>query len=237
MQDLITWWLHKQNSSSTKSPRMAFVLNIRRFIRARIGRTGSWTLVSNRHPTFEGLLDACHSFYSNQTTLVHLGSKSQFSSKHIKASISTSGIRPDSSLSQEGSGRFQPYPLDQEQRSHPRSSWERLSGDVSSHVSPTLQVSLSEFGARKMGRTLKGLQFDIWYHLILGKEFDLRNRWCLWCLCFITSMNLLKVGVRVCHLLKRSTHDSQDQKLRALGRKNWIQRRFLHGFQDIKTCL
>lgn len=78
---------------------------------------------------------------------------------------SSGGIIPDSSLSQEGSGRFQPYPLYQGHRSHPRSSWERLSGDVSSHVSPTQQVSLED-----PHRAMKWIKIGASH----GKEFDIR---------------------------------------------------------------
>ena len=73
-----TWWLQKQNISSTKSPGMAFVLNIRRFIRARNEQTGrSWRIVSNKHPTFEGLLVGSHSFYFSESSSIGTSSKSQ----------------------------------------------------------------------------------------------------------------------------------------------------------------
>ena len=98
-----------------------------------------------------------HSTSVNQAALLHLGITNS-SKLQAPALCSSGGIIPDSSLSQEGSGRFQPDPLDQEHRFHPRSSWERPSGDVSSHVSPTPQVSLVD---QNLGPVMGRIFFEI----------------------------------------------------------------------------
>ena len=116
-------------------------------------------------------------FYFSESSSIGTSSKSQTHQSSSKlqapALCSSGGIIPDSSLSQEDSGRFQPDPLDQEHRFHPRSSWERPSGDVSSHVSPTQRVSLVDENLEPvMGRIFLKLGEGITHKSWIFDVFD-----------------------------------------------------------------